>query len=256
MATTRNIALMLVTLAHPLQASAFVLRHSDEGALIRWKSADVSVRIDRAFSRGNRRGAEAIESAFGTWESIAGNPFRMRVDRSERDLGSGAREDGNADVILVRRDWTFDERYLAITLVTYLPGSGQIIDADILVNSVQHEFIELSHRADAYDLGSVLTHEVGHVWGLGHSALADATMYDTTVAGTTEKRTLEADDVDGFTALYLTDGYALDAGGCRQAGPGSGAASALAPLLLVTALVARRGRGRQPARRAAGSSTQ
>jgi hypothetical protein len=53
------------------------------------------------------------------------------------------------------------------------------------------------------DVQGILTHELGHAIGLGHSALACATMYGGgTAAGDTLQRTLAEDDLSGMRALY------------------------------------------------------
>ena len=53
-----------------------------------------------------------------------------------------------------------------------------------------------------FDLESVAVHEFGHALGLGHSAVATATMFPTVTAGSTGNRTLDADDIAGAQALY------------------------------------------------------
>lgn len=53
-----------------------------------------------------------------------------------------------------------------------------------------------------FDIESVAAHEFGHALGLGHSAVAGATMYATVSPGATANRTLHADDVSGVQSLY------------------------------------------------------
>jgi hypothetical protein len=48
----------------------------------------------------------------------------------------------------------------------------------------------------------VATHEFGHVVGMGHSAVADATMFPSTVFCNKAIRTLAPDDVAGISKLY------------------------------------------------------
>ncbi|KAG0472635.1 hypothetical protein HPP92_014052 [Vanilla planifolia] len=53
----------------------------------------------------------------------------------------------------------------------------------------------------AVDLESVLTHEIGHVLGLAHSAVKEAVMYPS-LSPRTKKVELRVDDVKGVQALY------------------------------------------------------
>ena len=64
----------------------------------------------------------------------------------------------------------------------------------------------------------VITHEIGHVLGLGHSADKNALMYYDASARTAAS--LAQDDVDGITYLYTRDEFGPDAafGGCAVIG--------------------------------------
>lgn len=51
------------------------------------------------------------------------------------------------------------------------------------------------------DIQTVLAHEIGHVIGMDHSAVAGALMFPTYTTGT-QQHTLHADDIAGGTTLY------------------------------------------------------
>ncbi len=55
---------------------------------------------------------------------------------------------------------------------------------------------------NAVDLDSLLTHEAGHLLGLGHTRDPAATMYPGYELGSVELRTLAADDVAGVCSIY------------------------------------------------------
>ena len=67
----------------------------------------------------------------------------------------------------------------------------------------------------AFDMQQVMTHEIGHILGLGHSPIKSAIMYPTTAIGPVA-RTLATDDIVGISSIYDTwqvmPGLATDVG--------------------------------------------
>jgi MYXO-CTERM domain-containing protein len=115
-----------------------------------------------------------------------------------------------------------------------------------------------------HDLESTLTHELGHLLGLGHSTEPDATMFATGTECETLKRDLSPDDEAGLDHLYrelppLDDGEEsvrdgesdglVDAKGCAAGAAGEGEPALPAMLILVIGLVLGRRRA-SPVRRA------
>ncbi|MBI5162190.1 MAG: matrixin family metalloprotease [Micrococcales bacterium] len=236
-----TLAAMGVVLLPFRPVAAFTLRESDSGAEVRWHEGERAVRIDESLahlgSASQARGA--VVDALAAWAAVEGSPFVFEPEPGFRQgLGRGQRLDGVSDVSVVSEGWELDPSYLAITLVTYDPASGEIWDADVLLNGDSHELAvgELDGRFDA---ASVLTHEVGHLVGLGHSELAEATMYASSRPGETVKRSLAADDELGLQALYL--GQPMDGGaGCRVSPARSGGAATWIAAGAVLWLVRRR----------------
>ncbi|MFW5740775.1 MAG: matrixin family metalloprotease, partial [Myxococcota bacterium] len=99
------------------------------------------------------------------------------------------------------------ENDLAIT-VSYVAPSGAILESDIVINTRHTFHVDASGCSHAYDLRSVVTHEVGHFYGLGEDTTdTETTMYYKTLACETKKRSLSDPDVE--TVAYLYEG-ALD----------------------------------------------
>jgi hypothetical protein len=88
---------------------------------------------------------------------------------------------------------------LATTLVFYM--NGTIVEADIKVNDAYVWSAAGSPPAAAYDLQSLLLHEMGHLLGLGHDEGEQAAMFDSIAPGTT-KRGLGENDRQGVAAVY------------------------------------------------------
>lgn len=97
---------------------------------------------------------------------------------------------------------------LAITILTEVEQSGEIIDADVIMDSVDPWEIDLD--CFEFDMPSVLTHEYGHTIGVHHTELntgvsaTQPTMFAFVFcdAGIASGRSLEADDEAAAQCLY------------------------------------------------------
>lgn len=109
------------------------------------------------------------------------------------------------------------DRVLGETTLVNDATTGELIEADIFLNTLFPWSVAANGQASRYDVQSVLTHELGHFLGLGHSALGEtelksggrsvigkrAVMFPIAyAAGTTTDRTLQADDIAGITDIY------------------------------------------------------
>jgi hypothetical protein len=104
----------------------------------------------------------------------------------------------------------------AVTKVWYNTSTGQILDADMMIND---QLAKLGSNAGGpyedcpdtgcpsgspgpADLRSIITHEAGHFIGIGHSDVEEATMSAETTRTSIDKRTLAQDDIDAVCAIY------------------------------------------------------
>lgn len=224
-------------------------------------------------------------AAFGAWNGVqcGGIPVFQVVE------GGGVTcqdaeyrsDDGNANVIAFVNDFAarmYPTDAVAVTIVWHNTETGQIYDADMLLNEGFGPFevcpsLGCPPGTTGFDLQNVITHEAGHFLGLAHSADVVSTMFFRAQTAETSKRTLSPDDIDGFCAAYGGSGVpaacdptprhgfdpdctvepppATPDGGCGCVAAGSARArpSSLAALLLagVLARLARTRRGRAPA---------
>jgi hypothetical protein len=209
----------LTSFATPAQA--YTINTTEVGKRIRWATDTVSLQMDSEYQRFLSPGQSysALAMGFDAWRGLPRVPDLVIRPGLPASVGH---HDGHAtNGIYLLRDWPYEAAKLAVTIVTYEMDTGRLLDADIVVNG-KAKFALLDEPTqpgvDAYDLAAVLTHEAGHVLGLGESASgADATMWPYARPDDTDKRSLAEDDEDGVTQSYLSAPPAA-AGGC---GPSS-----------------------------------
>ena len=254
------------------------------GAALSWASNCITVSVQAAGAPKQHIDYEAafasVGRAFAAWTSAgcAGGAPSLQV-QVEGPISCGASEynpdRGNANVVVFREDtWPYvgGEDALGLTFLRFDTDTGEIWDADIEVNAVAEPLSVGAPQPKAVDLDSLLTHEAGHLLGLGHTKDPSATMFAGYKNGTIELRTLAPDDVSGICKMYpstrqasstsceprhgysdlcgaqqttpLPDGGATSSksGGCNAASRPAGSASWLAFLALLGGVVLRRQR--------------
>lgn len=185
----------------------------DGGAPLYWKSRCVSFAVTYSGPQSGQLNAQdaraLIAGAFVKWMSVdcRGDSPSLAV----LDLGTVVCDQTGYD-----RDapninlWTFRDsswahqgrgRMLALTTVTYDAPTGEILDADVEINSFEHAMTMGDDEVVA-DLDSIVTHEAGHFLGLSHSCDPSATMFPAYTMGTTQMRALAPDDADAICSTF------------------------------------------------------
>jgi hypothetical protein len=140
-----------------------------------------------------------IQQALDAWAGVPGSSLKPSalgtLQRTSSAIACTA-SDGLNSICLNQNDTAFAVGVLAFTRVvsadtageqlspSTLPSIfvGQILDADVLVRSADATTIfatppALPANPNAYDLESILTHELGHSFGFSHSAVWRAMMF-------------------------------------------------------------------------------
>jgi hypothetical protein len=185
------------------RASAYVRIAASNGFSPAWSSMPIPFWINQSGSPQISNGSEfdAVKAAFQTWQnvSIANVAFQYQGTTPVPTVG----QDGLNVVTFVDDSVPLGSEAIATTFTFFtIDGTGSLViqEADIAVSTS----IKLSTAGDPdkYDIQSVITHEVGHLLGLDHSALLSSVMSPYPAAGQLDQRTVSYDDMAGLASIY------------------------------------------------------
>jgi hypothetical protein len=158
----------------------------------------------------------AVGRAFATWEALPTASITYQF--AGLTAAAPARDDGLSTLGFQNRPEL--DRVLASTSFVLDAATGALLESDIFFNSAFPWSVAPDGEANRYDVESIALHEIGHLSGLGHSALgetelrpaggrlvtsSDAVMFPIAfTAGSTAGRTLRPDDIAGISDLYPT----------------------------------------------------
>jgi len=206
--------LTILGLMLALASTSFVPYRTSSGVPLRWDAeAIIEVHVgaspDQAIDA--ERAQAIVADALALWLDTP-CPDTARVDLRPdttvlTDGGALDEDDGKVGVVWIPDRTTWNQRFgtteLARTILLHRSVSGEIVDADVVINFGTYLFAAGDACApDVYDLAATLTHELGHVLGLDHSDVPSATMARAADPGECDKRTLDPDDLAGICASY------------------------------------------------------
>ncbi len=162
---------------------------------------------------------ETIQEAMGVWNSLESDlkfVYAGPTDNAEAAFYGDPDLDEN-HIIFVPTAWTSSvpwqhENAIALTTLSFIKATGEIVDADIRVNNNLYYFAHCASApvewSDYQDLFYVILHEAGHMTGLDHSGDELSVMFvqDSTCADE-PLHTLTPDDQEGFLSFYGTAEY-------------------------------------------------
>lgn len=211
----------LAAVGHPSAYQTYGVSAGGRSVALKWTKMPVRYYVtDRGVSGvTSAQMRDAAGRAFATWQGVssatvsaefagftAANPFD---DDGLTTLGFLSRPD--LDRVLGATDFLIDNT------------TGAIVEADIFFNSAQPWSVAAAGESGRFDLETIILHETGHLFGLGHSSLgetelragggrrvlaAEAVMFPIAfAAGSVNDRTPRADDIAGLSELYPASGF-------------------------------------------------
>ncbi|MDF1565050.1 MAG: hypothetical protein P1V51_18570 [Deltaproteobacteria bacterium] len=208
----------LLTLGPPSAARAYEHYAGPGGEPLRWASFPVPYRLGPTERRCEER-LRLLRRGFEAWMAPPDSPVALRYEGPiDEAFVSGDGE--SSAVVLEAVGWPpelGDARTTAgATLHLSAAGTSQLLEADLGLNAVEFNWADETPAADALDLWSVVTHEVGHLLGLEHAcdgpgpircadapaSIREAALFPAASPGDTSRRRPAADDLAGLRALY------------------------------------------------------
>lgn len=159
-----------------------------DGKPLFWAGACVGLSLQR--DGGGKLPREdvvfAVDQALESWVTSCGGDEAASMSLTAYKSTSCGRavynkEGPNANAIVFRDGgvWDHDNELgntLGYTTVSFNVGTGEIYGADIELNNTDGQLGVPTAKGD-YDLQSVITHELGHVLGIGHTQDETALMF-------------------------------------------------------------------------------
>jgi hypothetical protein len=157
----------------------------------------------------------AITTSFGVWDAVES------TDLSAEFAGFTAANplSGDSMNVIGYQNRPDLDRVLAATNFIIDTQTGEVVESDIFFNTAFPWSTEAAGVSGRHDVQSIAVHEIGHLLGLGHSALgetevmpggrrvlgAESVMFPIAfAAGTIHDRGLKPDDLAGITDIYGT----------------------------------------------------
>lgn len=209
-------------------------KQTPNGKDLHWEKKALTVHLDDSLQKLGPNAGDAVMQAFGQW--VASDPRLPDLSFETGKSSAVPKQDGNSTVSYGRITVPGHEHDLAITLTYSNDQTGEILEADIILNALypmavltpmpatpvstgldasgddragstsgksMHDREESLDCKNRYDTQNVTTHEAGHFFGLGEDPVERrATMFQTIDQCETHKRVLSTTDIGAISTLY------------------------------------------------------
>lgn len=212
----KKIIFLFFIILFNINADAFTLA-SNTSQLKGWKDDPIVYHLNPANCRSDI--GEIIQSSMDMWNSISSSRLKLEIGAITAATAAEAVALTPPETAVIICDTAFGTTFSADPDVTSGVGSSIYyanyqIKRGYLVLNVQAGAKANFNNLNTNSAKIIMTHELGHTLGLGHSSDSSAMMYYT--VGKKTELTLSEDDINGMNYLYPRDELATDQfmGGC------------------------------------------
>jgi hypothetical protein len=216
LAASLCIAMVFAQVSPALAYLKFGIQVGDRAVTLKWARTPVRVFVSDRSVPGVSAPAlqSAVNRAFTTWQAVPSSTITYEF--AGFTAAPPFEDDGLSTIGFVERPDL--DRVLGATTFLVDGTTGEILESDIMLNSAFSWSVAAAGEAGRFDVESIALHELGHLSGLGHSALgetevraggdrrviaSEAVMFPIAFpAGNILGRTLRADDIAGISDLY------------------------------------------------------
>jgi predicted Zn-dependent protease len=172
------------------QAEA-TIKYTSFGDPIKWKKSEVNICLTEE-SKKIKGIHQAVQESINSWNKTDVTP-KLRFDKSECDI-----------YIKYSRVVLGYPPPVAISTITYKNGSGRSLNSDITLNTYYNNLLgDASKEKSKYDLQGVVTHELGHSFGLNEDfGDPNSSMYGYVEPGSTTQRYINDTDIKAMCKIY------------------------------------------------------
>lgn len=203
----------------PASADAFTFMSDGEGEALRWPDEDGTIHVPIVANPTTGSGLDAetfregMVRSLQRWEAASGGAVTWDYwqGEDESDYPQGIHYDGVTTVSFVSqlsdKELSIIDGSTAGYTVLWTDDAGDVLEADIVLNDFNYLFTSDPEDAAYSDgwanrtllLEDVLTHELGHAFGLDHSGVLHSTLF---TWGWNHQDTPHCDDIAGIRTAY------------------------------------------------------
>jgi hypothetical protein len=202
----KKYSIILSMLVFSASAAAYTRITAGDGQMPKWLSMPVSYWINDKGSPQISNGSDfaAIQASFRTWELVPSADIRFNYKGTTPVGGVG--HDGMNVVSFTDTSTPLGSSTIAATFSFFKreitdKGIELLFDESDIIFNPALDF-STSGEDNKFDIQSVLTHEIGHMLGLDHSALVSSVMVPFAAPSQLDQRTLAYDDIAAITEIY------------------------------------------------------